>query len=71
LKLKGIGKEQSEETLQDAKSDFKTAMEYLQKRLHQFDRYNPEERQKKIISKLRSRGYDWDIISKVLKKIGD
>lgn len=69
LKMKGINKEQSGEILEDAKSDIKTAMLYIEKRLHQFDRFDKETRQKKIISRLRSRGYNWDIISEVLKKL--
>ena len=69
LKLKGISKDQSEDVLEYAKSDLKTALEYMIKRLKQFDRFEPEIRQKRIISRLRSRGYDWDTISKVLKKI--
>lgn len=69
LKLKGINKDQSEVVLGDATSDFKTALAYLTKRLKQFDRYEPGEKQKKIISRLRSRGYDWDIIQRVLKKL--
>lgn len=69
LKLKGIGKEESEEILEDANSDIKTALNYIEKRLRQFDRYEPEERQKKIINRLRTRGYNWDTISEILKKI--
>ena len=46
----------------------KTALEYITKRERQFDRYTPNEKQKKIINRLRSRGYDWVTISKVLKK---
>jgi regulatory protein len=69
LTMKGISKDTSNDVLEYAKNDFKTAMEYLTKRLQQFDRYEAEERQKKIISRLRSRGFDWDTISKVLKKI--
>ena len=69
LKLKGINKEQSGEVLEDAKSDIKTALLYIEKRLRQFDRFEKEERQKKIITRLRSRGYNWDTISEVLKKI--
>lgn len=69
LKQKGIGKEQAEKTLETAASDFKTALEYIKKRSRQFERYEPEERNKKIISRLASRGYGWDIISKVLKKL--
>ncbi len=69
LKMKGIGKDISQDVMEFAKNDYKTAMEYISKRLKQFDRFDPEEKQKKIISRLRSRGFDWDTISKVLKKI--
>ena len=69
LKMKGIRKETSQDVMEFAKNDYKTAMEYISKRLKQFDRYEPEEKQKKIISRLRSRGFDWDTISKVLKKL--
>ena len=69
LKQKGIGKEEAEKTLETAASDFKTALKYIKKRSRQFERYEPEERNKKIISRLASRGYGWDLISKVLKKI--
>jgi regulatory protein len=69
LKTKGINKDIATDVLDLAKSDFKTALEYISKRFRQFDRYDPEERQKKIISRLRSRGFDWNTISKILKKI--
>ncbi len=69
LKLKGVTKDIAEDVLEYSQSDYKTAMEYITKRLHQFDRFDPEIRQKRIISRLRSRGFDWDIISKVLSKI--
>lgn len=69
LKVKGVNKEISEDVLGLAKSDFKTALEYITKRLRQFERYDASEKQKKIISRLRSRGYNWETISKVLKKI--
>ena len=69
LSMKGVSKETSEDVMEYAKNDYKTAMEYISKRLKQFDRYDPEEKQKKIISRLRSRGFDWKTISKVLKKI--
>lgn len=69
LKLKGIDKNMSDEIMEDAKSDFKTAFEYIEKRMHQFERYEKDEKQKKVISRLRSRGFDWNTISKVLKKI--
>ena len=69
LKQKGISKEKATDILDFAKSDIKTALEYMTKRVKQFDRLEPELRQKRIISRLRSRGYDWDTISKVLKKL--
>ena len=69
LKLKGVSKDQSEEILENAKSDYKTALEFITKRIKQYDRFEREEKKRKIISRLRSRGYNWDIISKVLKKI--
>lgn len=69
LAMKGISKDTTEDVLEFAKNDYKTALEYLTKRIKQFDRYSPEDRQKKIISRLRSRGYDWETISKVLKKV--
>ena len=69
LKLKGVNKAISEEVMEFAKSDFKTALEYITKRMRQFARYEPEERQRKIVSRLRSRGFSWETISKVLRKI--
>lgn len=71
LKMKGIGKEMAIEILEDANEDIKTATTYISKRLHQFERYDPEEKQKKIINRLRARGFNWDIISEVLKKLSD
>lgn len=69
LKMKGVSKDIAYETLEDANSDLKTALLYITKRLHQFDRHDDDTRQKKIISRLRSRGYDWDTISTILKKL--
>lgn len=69
LKLKGVNEEVSEDVLEYSKSDYKTALEYILKRLRQFDRFSQEEKQKKIITRLRSRGFDWETISKVLKRI--
>lgn len=71
LKLKGISKDTSQDVLEFANNDYKTAVEYISKRFKQFERYDPEEKQKKIISRLRSRGFDWDTISKVLKKVNE
>lgn len=69
LKLKGVNKEISQDVLEFSKSDYKTALEYITKRMRQFERYDVEEKQKKIISRLRSRGFNWETISKVLKNL--
>ncbi len=69
LKLKGVNKEISQDVLEYSKSDYKTALEYISKRMRQFERYDPKEKQKKIISRLRSRGYNWETINKVLRKL--
>lgn len=69
LKMKGVGKETARDVLDFAKNDFKTALEYISKHTRAIERYDAQEKQKKIISRLRSRGFDWDTISKVLKRI--
>lgn len=69
LKQKGISREGTEKVLEEIKSDFDSAFEYIQKRLRQFERYSIDERKKKITGRLKMRGYSWDVISKVLKKI--
>jgi len=69
LKQKGIGKEQTEKTLETVESDFKTALQYIQKRIRQFEKMEPEEKVRKITSRLAMRGYNWETISKVLKKV--
>lgn len=69
LKLKGIDRDHAEEVLNEAKDDYKTALSFIEKRIGQFEKLEPEERKKKIINRLRMRGYNWDTISKVLKKL--
>lgn len=69
LSKKGISKEKAEKTLEEAEDDLKTALKYLEKRLHQFDRLDEEKRKRRIISRLTSRGFNWNIISKVLKLV--
>jgi len=69
LKTKGITRNISEDVLDHSPDDFKTALQYMEKRIHQFDRFDSQTRQKKIISRLRSRGFDWEVISKVLKQL--
>jgi SOS response regulatory protein OraA/RecX len=69
LKRKGINKEVVEQTLDSAQEDIKTAKEYIEKRLHQFQKLEPGNKTKRIIGRLQSRGYNWDIIKEVLKSI--
>lgn len=70
LKLKGVNKEITEDVLEYSEPDFKTALSYIEKRIRQFERFDAETRKKKIASRLRSRGFDWDTVSKVLKRLG-
>lgn len=69
LSQKGINRDETEKILEDLKPDTDAAFDYIQKRLRQFERFSPEDRNKKITSRLRMRGYNWDVISEVLKKI--
>lgn len=69
LKLRGINRETAEQTLDSSQDDLKTAKEYIEKRIHQFENLEPEKRKKRIISRLQARGYSWDVIKKLLEKI--
>lgn len=69
LRQKGINKETLENSLDSAQNDLKTAKEYIEKRLHQMKNLDPEKRTQRIINRLKSRGYNWDIIKKVLEYI--
>ena len=69
LKQKGVNKETAEESLNKAQEDLKTAKEYIEKRIHQFEKLDPEKRKQRIIGRLQSRGYNWDVIKKLLEKI--
>lgn len=71
LKLKGIDKESSEQIVNELKDDLQNAAEYIKKYSKQLERYDPSTREKKIINRLRLRGYNWDIISKVIKRVED
>lgn len=69
LKQKGVNKDTAQESLETSQSDLKTATEYIEKRIHQFQKLDPEKRKQRIIGRLQSRGYNWDVIKKVLDKI--
>ncbi len=71
LSKKGITKEKAEKSFENAQSDFKTALEFITKRMRQFERFDDEKKKKRIISRLTSRGFGWDTISKVLKKLNN
>jgi len=68
LKQKGINKDTSEESLNNANDDLLTASEYIEKRINQFNRLDPEKRKQRIVGRLQSRGYSWDVIKEVIKK---
>lgn len=67
LKQKGINRDLSDKSLEDAQDDLKTAKEYIDKRMSQFNRLDPDKRKQRIIGRLQSRGYSWDVIKKVLQ----
>ncbi len=67
LKYKGVNKDIAEQTLSASQEDIITAGKYIEKRIHQFEKLEPEKKNQRIISRLRSRGYNWDIIKEVLK----
>jgi len=71
LKQKGINRDTAEKSLESADNDLKTAKQYIEKRIHQFNRLDLEKRKQRIIGRLQSRGYSWDIIKTVLKQIGE
>lgn len=68
LKLKGIDKDNAEKVLDSLKDDAQNAQEYILKYSKQLERLDPQTREKKIINRLRLRGYSWDIISKLVKR---
>ena len=71
LKQKGINKELSESALENADEDLITAKNYIKKRISQFSRLDPEKRKQRIVGRLQSRGYSWDVIKEVLKQINE
>jgi len=71
LKQKGIDREKTEQILETLKDDLQNATEYIEKYAKQLARFSDEEREKKIINRLRLRGYNWDVISKIIKRVED
>lgn len=67
LKQKGVNKDTTEKSLEKAQDDLKTAKEYIGKRMHQFEKLEPEKKKQRIIGRLQSRGYNWDVIKEILK----
>lgn len=63
---KGIDKLLIEELLDDNQGDLKTATLIYKKNKYKFDRVEGEEKKNKIANFLRLRGYNWDIIEKIL-----
>lgn len=69
LKLKGISQDLIDEIVEkDSKDDFETALELFKKNQRKFENYKNQEYLKKVSEFLGRRGFNWDIIKKVLEK---
>lgn len=68
LRQKGISKQTAEKTLEESQDDLRTARKYIEKKIGQFNKLPKDEKKKKIINRLRLRGYNWDVISKILEE---
>lgn len=68
---KGVDKLLIEELLDNNQGDLKTATLIYKKNKYKFDRIDGEERKNKIANFLRLKGYNWDIIEKILQNEED
>lgn len=68
LKAKGLDKELTEKLLQTAIGDLKTAKDFFERKKNKLKYLPKEEFNKKIVGMLQRKGYNWNIISKVLDK---
>ncbi len=73
LKQKGIGKELVEEVLEDKDfetiSDLDKALDLAQKRLKRYQNEEPKKAWEKMARFLASKGFDFDIIKKVVDQV--
>lgn len=64
---KGIDKLLIEDLLDNNQGDLKTATLIYKKNKYKFDRIEGEEKKNKTANFLRLRGYNWDVIEKILQ----
>lgn len=64
---KGVGKETVEQALSEIKSEYEIAKGLFLKKKKQFDRYAGDKYKQKVIGFFQRRGFEWDIIRKLLK----
>ena len=68
LQAKGLDKELIEKLLQVAVDDLKTTKDFFERKKDKMRHLSKEEFEKKIIGMLQRKGFNWNIISKVLKQ---
>lgn len=64
---KGVDRLLIEELLDNNQGDLKTATTIFNKNKYKFDKFIGEDKRNKIANFLRLRGYNWDIIEKILQ----
>lgn len=73
LKLKGIGKDLIDEVLEDnsfeIESEYNKALIVAQKKLKSYQNESPRKIYEKMSRFLASKGFDWDIIKKVIDQL--
>ncbi len=69
LLIKGVSKEVIKEALKDSLDDFGVAYALFEKQKHKFKNYKGREYYKKTTSYLQRKGFNWEIIEKILKKV--
>jgi regulatory protein len=71
LSEKGIDRNTIESSLVNAKDDYETAKEFIERKSRKFERYTGEEYTQKVTGFLQRKGFSWDVIQKILKTNGD
>ncbi len=68
LSEKGVERETIDTAVTNAKDDYNTAKEFLQRKSRMFEKYSGDEYRKKVTGFLQRKGFSWDIIQKILKE---
>lgn len=68
LKMKGIPQETIEKFLSVSQDDYHSALTVFEKNKHKFQKYKGLDYLKKASSFLQRRGFNWEIINKILNK---